>query len=198
MRRLATFLALLLSPCAALAGGALAFLAAPTTVNSGEPGSFMNRYSDCTTTPCTVDPMTGFAIPMRSGPIAVATQKTATDLVIHFVVPDRTHRGTDTGGNAVPLTLGDRIIVQIDPTTAAAPCSKWGRPRSARTTATSWSSRRARSAARCGASRLRPRAGTCRRIGARTRRSPRCRNRAATRPRAPSRWRRTAPTTRSS
>ncbi|APV48410.1 hypothetical protein BWI17_01130 [Betaproteobacteria bacterium GR16-43] len=116
MRRVAATLVLTLASCHALAGGALAFLSTQTTVTAGEANSFMNRFADCSATPCPVDGMTGYATPTRAGTVTVATQKTTTDLVLRFTVADRTHRRTDDGSMApTKLTLGDKIIVQLDP-----------------------------------------------------------------------------------
>lgn len=94
----------------AFAGGSLAFLGTPTTVNAGAANSFMNLYSDCRAA-CPEGPAPElYALPTQTATLAtVTTSSTPTDLVLRFTLPDATQVPNPSTG------IGERIIVQLDP-----------------------------------------------------------------------------------
>jgi hypothetical protein len=110
LRILIIAIAWLFTSSASFAGGALTFqLNTDTTVNSGEPQSWMNRFSDWPANhPLAAD---GSAVPSDAGAVVVTTRRTSTDLVLRFTIPDGTHRKPD----GTTLTIGDKVIVEIDP-----------------------------------------------------------------------------------
>jgi hypothetical protein len=102
----------------ASSGGVLSLASTPMTVQSGEPQSWMNRYTDWptnhpTASACPPNMLEGcsFAVPKQSGAIAVTTSNDGTNLVFRFVIPDSTRSKPDAGE---PLDVGDTIVVQID------------------------------------------------------------------------------------
>lgn len=91
----------------ALAGGALTFDTAPTTVNSGDAQSWMNRFGDWDQ----ISPLAGgFVVPNLFGSVGVTTNRTAADLILKFNIPDHTHKKP----NDSVLDVGDQVIVEID------------------------------------------------------------------------------------
>lgn len=105
-------IAVALSCTSAFAGGALAFLSTPSVVHSGEPNSWMNVYSDCPggTMPCPTG-AGSVALPTHTAPVDVTTQRTASELVFRFSIPDK----TPLKEGPTSLDVGDTIVVQIDP-----------------------------------------------------------------------------------
>lgn len=84
------------------AGGALQITSGGVSVESGNANSWMNRFSDW-------DGVS--AVPTLFSSVTVTPQITTSDLVFTFVIRDRTHKKQD----ATSLTVGDKVIVQLNP-----------------------------------------------------------------------------------
>jgi hypothetical protein len=107
----------------ASAQGYMAFLATPTTVTAGDAASYMRAGTDWDGTAAHVDVVTGDALPTLARVYTITTSKAAGLLKFHFELQDQTMLA---GG--APLSCGDQVIIQIDPTNARGANLSDGKP----------------------------------------------------------------------